>query len=676
LRHARRVGKIRRGLGDFAVATAGGRCAVIGKCRLCLGLLALMGSLGVVAQDLATRAAPPTARDYPEANGVFLFSHKQFWWGDDGRLVEDFHHFYTIFTARGLDKIRDFRLTFRPADQRIGVIRAGTYGPDGAFAAAATEASEADFLPADGCRSGQDARLWQRRVSLPAGVGGSAEVRLQRLTNGLTRGFSGVEYLQTDDPLMERRIYFYLPVSAPFHHEVVNDVSVLSLVSRQDDREVYAFRFGELPAIPLEPAMPPPEWLAARLVYSVYADWDEAAREFRESYWRQVQTAPRTSARVRELCTGLTDRSEVLQRLAGFVQRSIRTDDISLWAAGRRPLPPDEVLAAGCGDPKDKAMLLGAMLAAAGVPAVPVLIQRSLVPLLPDVPAVEQFNGLCLLIPAGEGGPLYLDPVDPWAPPGWIPQSPGARCLVVREQACALETLPAMVNTTEMNVTVRLAENGDAAVTVHGVLRGFAARQARQRLAGMDDGAVDGILQAAAGRWFATLRDHRAEFDGTQPGGLDIHFNQEFGVTAAASVQSGVMVFMIPALGNPFNELLPRWPGNSRQTPVFLGPPAEERIVFEIRLPSGREVLYTPPDGQVEKDSVSLSRQCTVDADRATIRLEWITRTRDVSIPAADSMVVRRQVADFQDPAHRLLVLRPQDASPSAPSSHGKEQTR
>jgi len=608
----------------------------------------------------------------PDAGGVFVFSHKQFLWTADGRLVEDIHHLYRPLSPETTDKFSDYRLTFRPADQRIGVVRAGIHQANGEFAGRDTTPSATDFRPADGCRSGRDARLWQQVVSLPAGMGQSVEIRWQRMTSGLTAGFSGVEYLQTEDPLEERKLYFYLPARTPFRFETVHEDASLAAVSRVKDQDVYAFRFGELPAIPRETATPPPEWSAGRLIYSTFPDWDTAAREFRESYWSQVANAPQTSAMVRELIAGLTDRRAMWQRILDFVHRRIRTDDIGLWTSGRRPLAADDVLAATCGDPKDKAMLLGAMLTAAGTPALPVFFQRSLVPVNPSVPAVEQFNGLCLLVTTEAGEPFLLDPLDPWAPPGWIPQGPGTRGLVVRQAAAALESLPSVSNASHMDTVVDVADDGTVRFTVRGVLRGFAARQARQQLAGADESSVAEWFRQAARRHFSRVRQLRLEVDGQDAFSPEVTFVHEFTAAGAATRQADVLVLVLPWSVSPFGDHFPRWPEESRQTPVFLGPPLTERWRHEIRLPSIREVLYTPSDEKAENAVYSLRRSCSVSASEPVIVLEAEIRTGELILPVADCPAARHRLQDFRAERNRLIMVRQPAAAPGPAGDQGK----
>ncbi|MBN2431223.1 MAG: DUF3857 domain-containing protein [Acidobacteria bacterium] len=613
------------------------------------------------------RAATP-----PDAGGVFVFSHKQFWWATDGRLVEDIHHLYTPLALKNVNKFSDYRLAFRPADQRIGVLRAGIHGAEGAFTARETAPAATDFQPADGCRTGRDARLWQRVLSLPVKVGESVEVRWQRMTSGVKDGFSGVEYLQTEDPLQHRKLVFYVPATSPFRYETIHGEAPLVAVSRLEEQDVYAFRFRDLPALPREPAMPPPEWLAARLIYSAFPDWDAAAREFRESYWSQVRNAPQTAAFVRDLTDGLPDRPAVRQQILGFVHHRIRTDDIALWATGRCPLPPDAVLAAKCGDPKDKAMLLGAMLTAAGIPAVPVFIQRSLVPVYASVPAVEQFNGLCLRVTTETGEPVWLDPLDPLAPPGWIPQGPEARGLVVREDAAVMETLPSMGNETHINVVVDVAADGDARFTVRGVLRGFSARQARQLLAGADEAAVTDLFRRAALSHFPRARQLQAECSGGREFSPELKFTHEFRVAGAAAQQAGTLVLVLPQEVSPFGDSYPEWPEEARRTPVFLGPPSMERVRVEIRLPWGEEVLYTPPDEEIGTGTFSLKRTCRVTAANAVVWLEWEIRTAGTFIPLTECPAVQQRLQDFRAERNRLFMVRRPVSATEPASDQGK----
>jgi hypothetical protein len=119
-----------------------------------------------------------------------------------------------------------------------------------------------------------------------------------------------------------------------------------------------------------------------------------------------------------KLTTGLTGEREKAKALHSWVARNIRYVSVSMGNGGYVPHPADQVLTNGYGDCKDHVVLLEALLAAVGVPSVPVLINSDSIYTLPKVGVFSAFDHAITYLPTLD---LYVDSTARFVPFGVLP---------------------------------------------------------------------------------------------------------------------------------------------------------------------------------------------------------------------------------------------------------------
>ncbi len=145
-----------------------------------------------------------------------------------------------------------------------------------------------------------------------------------------------------------------------------------------------------------------------------------------EAYRSLAGERSRPTANVKTLAQSLTrdvaDPGEKAKVLYDWVRTHIRYVAIFLGRGGWQPHAVDGILAAGYGDCKDKATLLGALLEAAGIASTPVLVNAGHSYWMPELPTMQAFNHMITYVPALN---LYLDATERWAPFGVLPPEDG-----------------------------------------------------------------------------------------------------------------------------------------------------------------------------------------------------------------------------------------------------------
>ena len=143
------------------------------------------------------------------------------------------------------------------------------------------------------------------------------------------------------------------------------------------------------------------------VLVSSFSSWEDVGRWYGGLQDERVKPAPEVAAKAAELTKGLTTDDAKLRALYSYVSLQFRYIGVSFGIGRYQPHGAVEVLANQYGDCKDKHTLLASLLAAAGIPAYPALINSSL-EVDPDVPSPGQFDHVITVVPR-ENGLVWLD---------------------------------------------------------------------------------------------------------------------------------------------------------------------------------------------------------------------------------------------------------------------------
>jgi hypothetical protein len=628
--------------------------------------LALAAGLAAGAPREAEEPEPfpqlASARDYPDAGAVVLRARKTVVWLPDGRLTEDFHTFVHVLQAPAAEKYGVYRVLYRPAEQELRLLKAVTW------------LNAEEFVPADAAAMGDRApegvpdpagftAVLERVVALPdVAPNRLLEVRVERTTAGASDGFGGVEFFQADDPVRDKRLHVGLPAGAALKYRVFNGDFVQSLRHAERDRVLYSFFVRDVPAAAVEPFAPPLGLSAARLVYSSFASWREAAAPFATSYWHGVDhPGPLTAAKAAALAAGAATPREKARRLFHYVTRETGLVPVDVPLAGLRPAAPDDVLAAGSGDAKDRAVLLGSLLAAAGLEAAPVFLNRARVPLAEDVPAMEQFDTVVLRLERPGEPPVYLDPLGTGDTFGYCAPAVQNRGLLLgRGEPAFVDTglPPDAASRSENRMTIQLDAAGGADIEAEAVLGGEFAARAREMLGRLAPAELDEAWRVLASRWAADAAPRGGGAEGLAASDGDVALRQSIRREDLTTRQGDVVIIDTPSLPMTFAEVS-FWLGEpARRTPLDLGLPARSRTVTEIRLPPGAEVLHLPAETALDTPEWSARRTFGLDAAAGVIRVEETVAVKQRLLPAAAYPATRAYFAAFTARPAGLVIYR------------------
>lgn len=445
----------------------------------------------------------------------------------------------------------------------------------------------------------------------------------------------------------------------------------------------HTWELRDLPWQEREPYRPSMHLLAPRLALTYFpgSGASAALRPLRDwaavSQWmtvladpQGVQT-PEIQAKAAQLTAAASTPIDKIRAIASHVQQTtyISVQMNLTRGGGYTPHPAADVLRKNYGDCKDKANLMKALLAAAGIDSYLVAIfsgARDFV--RPEWPSTLQFNHMILAVRVPEnakfspvvdhpelGRILFFDPTDPHTPLGDLPDDEqGSHALVIAGDKGALVAVPrapAHANRYVSRTEAIMNPEGGVSAKTEREYYGQAARGMRS------------LLREEDGR---TVRRSFEYMLTRKMGGLTLDSVKPDDDLSAGVLRVG-LAFQAHQLGKLMqNRLLIFAPGALLSGGVPLFPSAERR--YPVKLEAERRedsVRITVPEGFVIDelpDPVSLKSELGAykgswKMDGQTVVFEQALELRDATVAPSDYATVRRFFEQVGGSASAAVVL-------------------
>lgn len=412
----------------------------------------------------------------------------------------------------------------------------------------------------------------------------------------------------------------------PFTADTEN-ISSSSLPDEEerDGRRLITWSFAEIPALEIEPYMPPPSFLKARLV--VDYEWTASSASEPVAFWSQVGRAqalkqrrfmegvPRTEAVVKEL---RLDKREIPERL-GIIVEWVREHIVNRsaelpqeMAANEEPdwqesATADEVLERGEGTALEITRLAVTLLRAAGVDAyLGLAVSRETGVLRYTFLDPQQFDESFIAVRLPGDDVAFLQPSARYGPVRGISwRIQGALALICTPDRGFFARLPvdnAIDNRRSTVLELDLSADGVASGTIAIRYGGQESLSLKERLSGRDAADWQAWFQA----WI------RTSLPGTEistvtltdaADGLEARMRLS---TARLVTRKGDEFLIDPAI---FADPAPDpalW--QQRRHPVYLPYPRQEDLTLRLKLPAGARVVL-PGARKVDSDVGSLVSQ-------------------------------------------------------------------
>ncbi|MBI5498032.1 MAG: DUF3857 domain-containing protein [Deltaproteobacteria bacterium] len=426
----------------------------------------------------------------------------------------------------------------------------------------------------------------------------------------------------------------------------------------EGDRVTWRLHADNLPALVLEPHMPPYTEVGAYAVMSTYGSWEELGRWYQGLVKDALVPDDAVRRATDELLPGAVDDDEKIRRIHRFVLARTRYVGIELGIHGWKPYRVGQVLARGYGDCKDKASLMVAMMKHAGVDARLALVRTNDLGPMVDLPSMWSFNHAIAYVPSRR---LFLDGTAEFSGRGELPyQDQDAMVLTVdvadgRVERLSPAAAPSTANTNASDYVVELGADGSARLTGEERFAGARAPDERARL--QDPATRQQVLEKDLSQVYPGARIVEASFSDSADLDAPVVYRFRAELPSFGSVEGGELVVPVTlyphqvertyaAAAQRTHDVVLPFPSLTRNRMRFVLPPGAR-----VRLPAtgGRDVhtqveftqVVTPlPDGWTVEETLHLKarripvrsyapfRQVAVEADRRMAQKVRVTLPR------------------------------------------------
>lgn len=436
-----------------------------------------------------------------------------------------------------------------------------------------------------------------------------------------------------------------------------------------------------------EDEMPPWSGVAGEMIVSLipaggaaenrgFVNWRDMGTWYSELTRGRRDASPAVKQKVAELTATAATPLAKMQALAKFLQRDIRYVAIELGIGGVQPHAATEIFAHRCGDCKDKATLLSAMLHEAGIESYYVIINSERGAVGKNTPPhLDAFNHAILAIQVPEGTSdgslmalqkhpklgtlLYFDPTDEMTPLGSIRGRLQANygMLVTPEggELVKVPQLPSNVSGIQRTAKLTLNAAGVLSGEIQEVRRGDPAAEERYALEATTrdvDRAkpVEILLAHSLPSYKLTKLIIGNQHNTDQP------FVFTYGVIAEnyAKMAGDLLMVRPRVVGNKSSDLLET--KEARKYPVEFQGPRRDMDSFEIALPAGYEVDDLPPPVRVDYDFAMYYSKTEVKD--GVMRYSRTFEVKEPSVPLSEMEDLKKFYRIIAGPERNTAVLK------------------
>jgi hypothetical protein len=445
----------------------------------------------------------------------------------------------------------------------------------------------------------------------------------------------------------------------------------------------YEWELRDIPAVEIEPEMPPWPAVAGRLGVK-YFPRDPAMRARTTGSWNDLGIwyggltassragTPAIKQKVAELTAGAATPLEKIKGLAAYVQRQIRYVAIEIGIGGFQPHNATDVFTNQYGDCKDKVTLLSTMLGEIGIESFYVLIdsQRGIV--IPDFPSTN-FNHAILAIRLPESVPdttlfairkdpklgrlLFFDPTNKYVPLGYLPSylqdNYGLVVTPDSGELVLLPLLPSPVNRLLRIAKLNLSEAGNLDGEVQEIRWGAPAITSRAQFMESPPGKRSKVIESFLGNFLNNFTVTSVSAENLEQYDQTLTLNYKFVVEGYAKTAGNLMILRPRVVGAKGSNLLA---GKPRKYPIEFSEATRHDDLFDITLPAGYVVDELPRPVQV--DCAYGSYKSEINVSDNTLHYKRTYEIKDIIVPMEKLDEVRNFFKEIAADERSAAVLR------------------
>ena len=628
------------------------------------------------APEWLRAAAHQTLPDYPKDTiGVVLLDEEQTTVKDNGDIETRHRLAYKLLRPEARDKYGYAVVQFNN-ETKVSFFKAWTITADGKEMELKEKDAAEYSLTSFEVFSDARAKVIKCSAADPGSIVGYEYVQKNR-----PFAFESDWQFQDEIPTRRARFSLQLPPGWEFSDYWANSPK---LQPQSSANNFYVWEVENVPAVEIEPAMPPFLSVASRMDIK-YFPRDPALRAKSTGSWNDIGIwyanitaasrvpSPAVEQKVAELTAGISDPLKKMQVLASYVQQQIRYVAIEVGIGGLQPHAAADVFKHQYGDCKDKVTLMSTMLKLASIDSYYVMIDTRRGIVNPDFPSTRGNHVIMAIrlpqeVPATNlyatvddpklGRLLFFDPTDEFVPLGYLPselqQNYG---LVVTPESGTLFLLPMLPPATNRllrTATLTLGPTGNLSGDVNELRWGAPADDSRAQFAGSSPSDREKVVEKFLGAFLNNFTLTSASIDNLDKHDANLILHYQFVVEGYAKTAGNLLILRPRVVGDKGSSILA---GKARKYPIEFEGTTLQSDVFDITLPAGYVVdeLPQPVDAKCDyasyksnvevKDNV-LHYKRTYEIKGVVVPTEKLPEVRDffhqVAAAEKSSAVLRR----------------------------------
>ncbi len=439
-------------------------------------LAALLASSASAQAPLITPSGDPSVKsdtiyklavnpaDHPEEAIVWLLDDGVVRYDDQGRESRTYRKIVQVLKQEVVEPLSEQSFSYSPGHQRMTINWIRVVKPNAeVISETPSHVQESDVPARMGDPVYSDRKV--KRVSLTGLAPGTIldySVTTEELKPFLPGDFFNSWLVNPEMTILRSRYVVDVPVSLDIRIREDN-LNFPRQVKTVGNRKIYTWATGNIPRIKGERFAADSNGVRMTIMTGSAITWAKIASWYAGNAKDRYAITPAVAAKLSEVVKTASTREDSIRAIHRWVAQDIRYVSIALGLGGYQPRTPDDVIATGYGDCKDKTTLFVAALDKMGVTAYPVLL-NSQGGVRPELPTIEQLNHAIAAIKRGSSY-QFVDLTAGLTPFGQLPyDEQGEFGLVVHpDGAGEVVTLPAdpgISNGTSMRIVGTLSEDG------------------------------------------------------------------------------------------------------------------------------------------------------------------------------------------------------------------------
>lgn len=596
-------------------------------------------ALLLVVASLFAQESPQPGPNLPfdQANAVVRYDCTSVVVNADGS-GETLHRYrIALLSDRAVRQYAQDETVYNLGYDTIEVIAARIHLPDGKIVEVDSTSIKDVPLPAFGKFFLQNVR--EKIITFPAlEKGAEIEVVYKEITHEppMDGQFGLSDYFEHTDPMQQKVVEISVPQEMELTWKV-RGAGVSHLKYDRDGRTHHSWSIQDVPQMVPEPGMPPFPETARQLLVTTVKDWETWSKWYADLAEPEMTADSSIKTEVAELTKGKS-RDESIRSIFQFVSNRIRYVDTALTGrkAGYKPESAPVTYRNKYGVCRDKAALMVTMLREAGIESNIVLMNPSW-KIDQDVPT-DQFNHAIVSVTQGDSQ-IFIDPTVEKTTEFLAANEQDRAVLTCTEEGKDLEWTPveeATKNLYRVSAVSKLADDGSMSSVIKIESRGFPDLALRSYLQSvspherevMFQGFVQGLAPTA--RLDSLVISELNDLDTP----LDIILRVSAGDYAIKAGQYWLLNSI--AQGRKL-DFLSSWlmAGSElteRRYPLRLESTFAVHMSETVEFPKGFKVRSLPDPLEIVEDEFRLSRTCTSQGRKVTVKQALEVRALDIPL--------------------------------------------